>query len=74
MINKFNDDTFFDIVNYLDIDSIYNLRLSYKNYINGYFTMIMLLHERNYLERFERLYDNYDTDDFYDSDDKIILN
>ena len=65
MINQLNDDTFFHIVNYLDIDSIYNLRLSYNNRIL-YFTMIVLLHERNYLER---LYDNYDTDDFYDSDD-----
>ncbi len=66
MINQLNDDTFFHIVNYLDIDSIYNLRSSYNNRIR-YFTMIVLLHERNYLER---LYDNYDTDDFYDSDDK----
>ena len=68
MINQLNDDIFFYIVNYLDIDSIYNLRSSYNNHIR-YFTMIVLLHERNYLERFERLYDNYDTDDFYDSDD-----
>ncbi len=54
MMNKVNDDIFFHIVNYLDIDDIYNLRLSYSNQI-WYWTMIVLLHERNYLDK---LYDN----------------
>lgn len=65
MINNLNEDMFFHIVKYLNINNIYNLRLSYKNYIKGYFSMIVLLHERNYLEYF---YDDYDTDDFYDID------
>ncbi len=71
MINKFNEDIFFYIVKYLNINDIYNLRLSYKNYINGYFSMIVLLHERNYLEH---LYDDYDTEDFYDTDNDSIDN
>ena len=58
MMNKVNDDIFFHIVNYLDINDIYNLRLSYSNQI-WYWTMIVLLHERNYLEK---LYDNWDSD------------
>jgi len=57
-MNKVNDDIFFHIVNYLDINDIYNLRLSYSNQI-WYWTMIVLLHERNYLEK---LYDNWDSD------------
>ena len=65
MINNLNEDIFFHIVKYLNINNIYNLRLSYKNYIKGYFSMIVLLYERNYLEHF---YDDYDTDDFYDID------
>jgi len=65
MINNLNEDMFSHIVKYLNINHIYNLRLSYKNYIKGYFSMIVLLHERNYLEQF---YDDYDTDDFYDTD------
>ena len=58
MMNKVNDDIFFHIVNYLDINDIYNLRLSNNNQI-WYWTMIVLLHERNYLEK---LYDNWDSD------------
>ena len=65
MINNLNEDMFFYIVNYLNIDDIYKLRLSYNNCIS-YWTMIVLLHERNYLEHF---YDDYDTDGICDLGD-----